>query len=95
MRIASVEFLGVNVTPKTNWSFLLLRTDDGRTGTGECTLANQEALLEAEAARLAANVAGEDARAKPLHAPNPRELSCGAESSAAKSGHRAGGAMTP
>lgn len=62
MRIASIEFLGVNVTPKTNWSFLLVRTDCGRTGIGECTLANQEALLEAEAARLAANVAGEDAR---------------------------------
>ncbi|WP_137125896.1 mandelate racemase/muconate lactonizing enzyme family protein [Roseomonas sp. HF4] len=61
MRIAALEFLGVNVTPKTNWSFLLVRTECGRTGTGECTLANQEALLEAEAARLAANVAGEDA----------------------------------
>lgn len=64
MRIASVEFMGVNVTPKTNWSFLLVRTECGRTGTGECTLANQEALLSAEAARLAANMAGEDARAR-------------------------------
>jgi galactonate dehydratase len=61
MRIAAVEFLGVNVTPRTNWSFLLVRTDCGHTGTGECTLANQEALLAAEAARLAANVAGQDA----------------------------------
>lgn len=61
MRITSVEYLGVNVTPKTNWSFLLVRTDAGVTGIGECTLANQEALLEAEAARLAANVVGEDA----------------------------------
>lgn len=61
MRIASVEFLGVNVTPRTNWSFLLVRSECGRTGTGECTLANQEALLESEAARLAANVLGEDA----------------------------------
>lgn len=64
MKISSLDFLGVNVTPKTNWSFLLVRTEDGRTGLGECTLANQEALLEAEAARLAANVAGEDARAR-------------------------------
>lgn len=64
MRITSVEFLGVNVTPKTNWSFLLVRTDSGLTGIGECTLANQEALLEAEAARLAANVVGGDARAR-------------------------------
>lgn len=62
MRIAALDFLGVNVTPKTNWSFLLVRTDCGRTGTGECTLSNQEALLAAEAARLAANVVGEDAR---------------------------------
>ena len=50
MRIASLDFLGVNVTPKTNWSFLLVRTECGRTGTGECTLANQEPLLAAEGA---------------------------------------------
>jgi galactonate dehydratase len=61
MRIAALDFLGVNVTPKTNWSFLLVRTECGRTGIGECTLSNQEALLAAEAARLAANVVGEDA----------------------------------
>lgn len=64
MRITAIEFLGVNVTPKTNWSFVLVRTEDGRTGTGECTLANQEALLEAETARLAANLLGEDALAR-------------------------------
>jgi galactonate dehydratase len=64
MRITAIEFLGVNVTPKTNWSFILVRTEDGRTGTGECTLANQEALLEAETARLAANLVGEDALAR-------------------------------
>ncbi|GGJ39792.1 mandelate racemase/muconate lactonizing enzyme family protein [Neoroseomonas lacus] len=61
MRIAALDYLGVNVTPKTNWSFLLVRTDDGRSGIGECTLSNQEPLLAAEAARLAANVVGEDA----------------------------------
>jgi galactonate dehydratase len=61
-QITQVEFLGVNVTPKTNWCFLLVGTEDGRTGVGECTLANQEALLAAEAARLAANVTGQDAR---------------------------------
>lgn len=75
MKIAAVDFLGVQVTPKTNWSFLLVRTACGRTGTGECTLPDQEALLEAEAARLAAAVAGADARnrnrlARPVpHAP--------------------------
>ena len=64
MRIAAVEFRGVNVTPKTNWCFLLLRTADGRTGLGECTLANQEALLAAEAARLDALLRGADAMAR-------------------------------
>lgn len=62
MRIEAVAFRGINVTPKTNWCFLEVRTEDGRTGLGECTLANQEPLLEAEAARLAANVTGADAR---------------------------------
>lgn len=61
-RIARLAFRGINVTPKTNWSFLEVTTEDGLTGLGECTLANNEPLLEAEAARLAANVAGEDAR---------------------------------
>jgi galactonate dehydratase len=60
--IADLVFRGINVTPKTNWCFLEVRTADGLTGLGECTLANQEGLLEAEAARLAANVKGEDAR---------------------------------
>lgn len=62
MRIEAVAFRGINVTPKTNWCFLEVRTEDGRTGLGECTLANQEGLVEAEAARLAANVVGADAR---------------------------------
>lgn len=62
MRIEAIAFRGINVTPKTNWCFLEVWTEDGRTGLGECTLANQEGLLEAEAARLAANVTGADAR---------------------------------
>jgi galactonate dehydratase len=62
MKIAQVAFRGINVTQKTNWCFLEVRTEDGLTGIGECSLANQEGLLEAEAARLAANVTGEDAR---------------------------------
>jgi len=62
MKIAAIDHLGVNVTPKTNWSFLLVRTACGRSGIGECTLSNQEALLDVEAARLAATVVGEDAR---------------------------------
>ncbi|MCI0754884.1 mandelate racemase/muconate lactonizing enzyme family protein [Teichococcus vastitatis] len=60
MRITALDFLGVQVTPKTNWCFLLVRTDAGLTGLGECTLANQEAALETEARRLAASVVGQD-----------------------------------
>jgi galactonate dehydratase len=62
MKITGLDFRGFNVTPKTNWCFLEVRTEDGRTGLGECTLGNQEGLLAAEAARLAANVTGADAR---------------------------------
>ena len=39
-----------------------MRTEDGRTGVGECTLMNQEVGLAAEAERLAALARGEDAR---------------------------------
>ncbi|MDJ0388859.1 mandelate racemase/muconate lactonizing enzyme family protein [Roseomonas sp. E05] len=60
MRITALDFLGVQVTPKTNWCFLLVRTDAGLSGIGECTLANQEPLLAAEAARLAARATGQD-----------------------------------
>ena len=48
MRIAALDFLGVNVTPKTNWCFVVLRLEDGRSGIGEITLSDHEALLEAE-----------------------------------------------
>ncbi|MFC7607979.1 hypothetical protein [Teichococcus aestuarii] len=64
MRITALDFLGTQVTPKTNWCFLLVRTDAGLTGLGECTLANQEGALAAEAARLAAQVVGEEAAAR-------------------------------
>ena len=64
MRITALDFVGVAVTPKTNWCFLLLRTEAGITGLGECTLGNQEPLLAAEAARLAARVVGEPAGAR-------------------------------
>jgi len=66
VRIAAVSFAGVNVTPKTNWSFLVVRTEDGREGIGECTLAGHEAALEAEAGRLARALEGEDARRRSL-----------------------------
>jgi len=61
MKIAGIDFLGLNVTPKTNWCFLEVRAEDGRTGLGECTLANQEPLVAAEVARLDAVLRGRDA----------------------------------
>jgi galactonate dehydratase len=61
-RIESVAFRGINVTPRTNWCFLEVRTADGLVGIGECTLANHEAVLAAEAERLAVAATGADAR---------------------------------
>ncbi|WP_431281355.1 mandelate racemase/muconate lactonizing enzyme family protein [Humitalea sp. 24SJ18S-53] len=63
-RIAAIAFVGVNITPKTNWSFLRVQDSDGRIGWGECTLGGQEAGMAAEAARLAANVVGEPVDAR-------------------------------
>lgn len=62
MRIASIRFAGINVTPKTNWSFVEVRIEDGRIGTGECTLADHEAALEVEVERLDAALRAADAR---------------------------------
>lgn len=62
MKIEQIAFRGFNVTPKTNWCFLEVRTADGRTGLGECTLSNQEPLVQAEVARLEAMLRGADAR---------------------------------
>jgi galactonate dehydratase len=61
-RIERIAFRGINVTPRTNWCFLEVATQDGSTGIGECTLGGQEGLLAAEAERLAASVTGQDAR---------------------------------
>jgi galactonate dehydratase len=64
VRIARIDFAGVNVTPKTNWSFLRVTTEDGLTGIGEATLANHEGPLAAEAERLSRALVGADARAR-------------------------------
>jgi galactonate dehydratase len=75
VRIAGLRFAGINVTPKTNWSFVEVQSEDGRTGTGECTLANHEAALAVEVARLDEALRGADARDRNalarvlLHAP--------------------------
>lgn len=62
MRIAAIRFIGVGVTPKTNWCFVEVETADGRVGTGECTLADHEAAVAAELARLETALRGRDAR---------------------------------
>jgi galactonate dehydratase len=47
IRIADVHLLSVAVAPRSNWSFLALRSDDGRTGWGELTLRAHERVLNA------------------------------------------------
>jgi galactonate dehydratase len=47
IRIAEANLLSVAVAPRSNWSFLALRSDDGRTGWGELTLRAHERLLNA------------------------------------------------
>jgi galactonate dehydratase len=64
MIIDRIAFRGISVTPKTNWCFVEVTTQDGLVGLGECTLANQEPLVAAEVARLDANLRGSDARAR-------------------------------
>jgi galactonate dehydratase len=64
VKIRKIDFRGISVTPKTNWCFLEVHTEDGLTGLGECTLANQEGLMAAEVARLNALLRGADARAR-------------------------------
>ena len=61
-RIQHIQFCGINVTPRTNWCFLEVQTEDGLTGIGECTLSGQELLLAAEVSRLASQLVGVDAR---------------------------------
>ncbi|MGK7861343.1 mandelate racemase/muconate lactonizing enzyme family protein [Falsiroseomonas sp. E2-1-a4] len=62
MKIEGIAFRGFNVTPKTNWCFVEVRTEDGLVGLGECTLGNHEPLMAAEISRLEANWRGADAR---------------------------------
>jgi len=49
-RIAAIETVVVNVSPKTNWTFIAVRADSGVTGWGECSLNRWEPLLAAYAA---------------------------------------------
>lgn len=46
-RIDAVEFRVLHVSPKTNWSFVRVRTSAGLTGLGEASLNGHETLLAA------------------------------------------------
>jgi galactonate dehydratase len=58
--IESIEAIVVNVSPKTNWTFVSVRTDTGVTGWGECSLGRWETLLTAYVAVMAADLVGRD-----------------------------------
>lgn len=60
MRIATLRTHAVGITPRTNWVFVELCTDDGVVGTGEATLNGWEPLLLAYAERLRAQLEGSD-----------------------------------
>src|SRR4030095_16999575 len=58
--IAVLEPVVVNVSPKTNWSFLKVTASDGTIGWGECSLSVGEPLLVAQAQMLARDATGRD-----------------------------------
>ncbi|MEO8134108.1 MAG: mandelate racemase/muconate lactonizing enzyme family protein [Betaproteobacteria bacterium] len=55
-----LEPVVVNISPKTNWSFIAVTTSDGATGWGECSLNGWEPLLIAQAQMLARDAQGRD-----------------------------------
>jgi galactonate dehydratase len=59
--ITGIETVVVNVSPKTNWTFVTLTDSDGATGWAECSLNGWEELLVAESRRLSREVIGGDA----------------------------------
>jgi galactonate dehydratase len=58
MKIERLEFLVLNVSEKTNWSFVRLTADDGTTGLGESSLNGWEMAQKACAEELAAQLIG-------------------------------------
>jgi len=73
--IAQCEAFCVNVSPKTNWTFLRIGTDAGETGWGECSLNRWEPMLLAAVEMLRGDLVGRstqsarDALAILLHSP--------------------------
>jgi galactonate dehydratase len=58
--IAAVEPIVVNVSSKTNWTFIAVTTDEGATGWGECSLNGWEHLLVPQAQALARDAVGRE-----------------------------------
>jgi galactonate dehydratase len=58
--IAAIEAIAVNVSPKTNWTFVAVTDSMGSTGWGECSLNGWEELLVAEVGRVSRGVVGGD-----------------------------------
>jgi len=59
-RIAAIETFVVNVSAKTNWTFVAVTTDAGMTGWGECSVNRWEPVLTAYADVLARDLVGDD-----------------------------------
>jgi len=59
-KIAAIEPVVVNVSPKTNWTFIAVADDAGETAWGECSLNGWEPLLVAYAAVKARDLIGCD-----------------------------------
>jgi len=60
--IAAIEAVVVNVSPKTNWTFIAVSASDGAVGWGECSLNGWEELLVAQTRRFARTVSGADSK---------------------------------
>lgn len=58
MKLARLETLIINVSSKTNWTFVRLTTDEGLTGIGEASLNGWEPLQIAYGEMLAATMVG-------------------------------------
>src|SRR5688500_20376837 len=60
MKIECLEFLVLNVSQKTNWSFVRVTSDKGVTGIGEASLNGWESAQQAYAADLDAELRGKN-----------------------------------
>jgi galactonate dehydratase len=56
--VASIEAVAVNVSPKTNWTFVAVTTDEDEIGWGECSLNRWEAMLVASIDMLSSDIVG-------------------------------------